>query len=81
MLYGYRRAEGPDAGVTTMTSISASAAAGLLVALLVATTTHDSLGAPEQPVAGNDLAQAGSLKRFDPQPDPPKLLHPAARAA
>jgi hypothetical protein len=64
-----------------MTSISASAAAGLLVALLVATATHDSLGAPEQPVAGNDLTQAGNLKGFDPQPDPPKRLYPAARAA
>jgi hypothetical protein len=54
-----------------MTSISASAAAGLLVALLVA-TTHDSFGAQAQPVQGigNDQAQSGAIKAFDPQPEP-----------
>ena len=60
-----------------MTTISAGAAAGLLVALMVISTS-DGFGA--EPLAageGKDLARPGTTRDFNPRPDPPKV--PTAR--
>lgn len=56
-----------------MTTISAGAAAGLLVALMVISTT-DGYGADLLPAvkAGNGFVHPGDAKGFNPQPDPPR---------
>ena len=60
-----------------MTTISAGAAAGLLVALMVISTS-DGFGAEPMPASeGKDLAQRGATRGFNSQPDPPKV--PAVR--
>jgi hypothetical protein len=68
----------------TMTTISAGAAAGLLVALMVL-STGDGFGAELPPVkAGNGFIHPGDSKGFNPQPDPPRevrAIEPRADAA
>lgn len=57
-----------------MTTLSAGAAAGLLVALMVVATS-DSRGA--EVVANKSPAgfvHPGEAKGFNPQPDPPKVM-------
>ncbi len=58
-----------------MTTISAGAAAGLLVALMVM-STNDGHGAELLPAAkaSNGFVHPGDAKGFNPQPDPPKAL-------
>ncbi len=59
------------------TTISAGAAAGLLVALMVmATTTTDSHGAEPLPSvkADNGFVHPGATRGFNPQPDPPRVM-------
>lgn len=58
-----------------MTTISAGAAAGLLVALM-ALSTGDSRAAGTQPAVplSNGFVHPGEMKGFNPQPDPPRLL-------
>ncbi|QQR37149.1 hypothetical protein JI749_05925 [Devosia oryziradicis] len=57
-----------------MTTISAGAAAGLLVALMVMSTTDGHTA--ELPVASQakGFAHPGDTKGFNPQPDPPRDL-------
>jgi hypothetical protein len=57
-----------------MTTLSAGAAAGLLVALMVVATS-DSRGAEviaEKPTTG--FVHPGEAKGFNPQPDPPRVM-------
>lgn len=56
-----------------MSTLSAGAAAGLLVALMVA-STNDSFGAEFRPAEQPDkgLTLPGETKGFDPQPEPPR---------
>ena len=56
-----------------MTTISAGAAAGLLVALMVMSTS-DGYGADLLPAvkATNGFVHPGDAKGFNPQPDPPR---------
>ena len=55
-----------------MTTISAGAAAGLLVALMVL-STGDGFGAELPTVkASNGFIHPGDTKGFNPQPDPPR---------
>ena len=56
-----------------MTTISAGAAAGLLVALMVMSTS-DGYGAELLPAAeaGKGFVHPGDLRGFTPQPDPPR---------
>ena len=58
-----------------MTTISAGAAAGLLVALMVMSTS-DGYGA--EPLSEvnqtNGFVHPGDIRGFNPQPDPPKTL-------
>lgn len=57
-----------------MTTISAGAAAGLLVALMVVATS-DSFGAEITAVKpGAGFVHPGEAKGFNPQPDPPKVM-------
>lgn len=58
-----------------MTTISAGAAAGLLVALMVMSTS-DGFGAERRPVTDRSggLALPGATKGFNRQPDPPKFM-------
>ena len=57
-----------------MTTLSAGAAAGLLVTLMVL-STGDRFGA-ELPTAkaSNGFVHPGDIKGFNPQPDPPREL-------
>jgi hypothetical protein len=57
-----------------MTTISAGAAAGLLVALMVMSTS-DGFGAELLPAkSGNGFVHPGDAKGFNPQPDPPREI-------
>lgn len=58
-----------------MTTISAGAAAGLLVALMVM-STGDGYGAELLPdaKATNGFVYPGDIRGFNPQPDPPREL-------
>ncbi len=55
-----------------MTTISAGAAAGLLVALMVLSTS-DGYGAELVPAANQagNFVHPGTIRGFNPQPDPP----------
>ncbi len=54
-----------------MTTISAGAAAGLMVALMVVSTT-DGHGA-DLPRQANAFTHPAEMRGFNPQPDPPKV--------
>lgn len=55
-----------------MTTISAGAAAGLLVALMVLSTS-DGYGAELLPASqAKGFVHPGDIKGFNPQPDPPR---------
>lgn len=58
-----------------MTTISAGAAAGLLVALMVMSTS-DGYSAELLPAANqaNGFVHPGDIRGFNPQPDPPREL-------
>ena len=58
-----------------MTTISAGAAAGLLVALMVISTS-DSYGAELLPAVNQakGFVHPGDIKGFNPQPDPPREI-------
>lgn len=58
-----------------MTTISAGAAAGLLVALMVMSTS-DGYGAELLPAVKvtNGFVHPGDAKGFNPQPDPPREI-------
>lgn len=59
-----------------MTTLSAGAAAGLLVALMVL-STGDSYGAEPLPAvnqAKGFVHPGGDIKGFNPQPDPPREI-------
>lgn len=57
-----------------MTTISAGAAAGLLVALMVL-STGDGYGAELLPAdQTNGFVHPGDIKGFNPQPDPPREI-------
>lgn len=58
-----------------MTTISAGAAAGLLVALMVMSTS-DSPGAELLPAVNqtNGFVHPGDARGFNPQPDPPREI-------
>lgn len=58
-----------------MTNLSAGAAAGLLVALMVLSTS-DSRSAELHPAASpsKSLAHGGDSRSFNPQPDPPRAF-------
>lgn len=58
-----------------MTTISAGAAAGLLVALMVMSTTDTNAAEPLPAVkASNGFVHPGAARGFNPQPDPPREL-------
>lgn len=54
-----------------MTTISAAAASGLLVALMAAATSD---AAPVKPAAeqARNVVHPGDIRGFNPQPDPPR---------
>jgi len=56
-----------------MTTISAGAAAGLLVVLMVM-STNDGFGAELQPASdqARGFLNPGTIRGFNPQPDPPR---------
>lgn len=57
-----------------MTTLSAGAAAGLLVALMVV-ATNDSYGAEITALkSAADFVHPGETKGFNPQPDPPREI-------
>lgn len=57
-----------------MTTLSAGAAAGLLVALMVV-ATHETRGAEIIAVEpATNLVHPGEAKGFNPQPDPPREI-------
>ena len=61
-----------------MTTISAGAAAGLLVALMVLSTS-DGHAAELQPAnQSKGFTSPGELKGFNPQPDPPRDIRASA---
>jgi hypothetical protein len=64
-----------QSGEAIMTTISAGAAAGLLVALMVMSTS-DGYSAELLPAANqtNGFVHPGDTRGFNPQPDPPKVL-------
>ena len=63
-----------------MTTISAGAAAGLLVALMVLSTS-DGHAAELQPAnQSKGFAHPGETKGFNPQPDPPRDIRSASAA-
>jgi hypothetical protein len=64
-----------------MTTISAGAAAGLLVALMVLSTT-DGHAAELQPAnQSKGFAHPGDIKGFNPQPDPPRDIRSVSAVA
>lgn len=64
-----------------MTTISAGAAAGLLVALMVLSTT-DGHAADLLPASqSKGFSHPGETKGFNPQPDPPRDIRNASAAA
>jgi hypothetical protein len=61
-----------------MTTLSAGAAAGLLVALMVLSTT-DGHSAELIAQKAADFVHPGEARGFNPQPDPPKVQPAATR--
>ena len=57
-----------------MTTISAGAAAGLLVALMVLSTGDGFGGELPTAKATNGFTRPGDARGFNPQPDPPREL-------
>jgi len=57
-----------------MTTISAGAAAGLLVALMVMSTSDGYSAEPAEMEQADGLVHPGHIRSFNPQPDPPREL-------
>lgn len=64
-----------------MTTISAGAAAGLLVALMVLSTTDGHAAELVPANQSKGIAHPGETKGFNPQPDPPRDIRGASVVA